>query len=664
MYYYYASQHARDTFAILEAEASALGVNKNDYVRARYFPAFEKADVPLDSYADGAIANVGLELMEESAASGKPFFVAVGFQRPHLPFNAPSQFWDLYNREDFSLAPFREKATGSPSLAYHNSEELRGGYTGIPENGELSETLQLELIHAYYAATSYIDHLVGLLMSKLNELGLEDETIVVLWGDHGWHLGDHQLWCKHSNFEQATRTPLIIHYPNQPNPGEQCSSPVEFTDIAPTLCDLAGVNIPGYFEGQSLSGLIRDPSASVREASLSQYPRNGKMGYSLRTERFRYTRWVSGDGSTHAKELYDYQQDPLETTNAVFDPAHEALVHRLDSLIGERIMVPSTQNRISFDIQGPDLQGGYGPLADIGLLLAGESKVTSSDGKLMFTHPRGKVTYLAEHSAYKMVSDTLQVEGDTVLHLVLELKEPVYQVFIAASDFYTGKKLISARVLLDEEEKRSDPEGSVSFYVNEGKHILSLEKDLYPLVLDTLFIQGDTSLEYSLKATHATVKIKLSEGSTPVNNAHVVLNGEEVISNGLGMATFGMLPTAVSYAYNIDKAEYKTLTGSLHPLADTTLQIQMERLTSLESDRNSGDIRIRPNPAGEFFICSIPASTGTGQIRLLNASGMVVGEQEVTKDQEVVSIAHLSPGMYMLQYISGTQMKHLKLLKE
>jgi len=662
VYYYYASQHARDTIALLEAEASALGVEKTAYVKARYFPAFENADVPLDAYADGAIANVGMELMEESAAAGKPFFLAVGFNRPHLPFNAPKQFWDLYNREEFSLAPFREKATGSPSLAYHNSEELRGGYTGIPENGELPEALQLELIHAYYAATSYIDHLIGMIMTKLDDLGLSDNTIVVLWGDHGWHLGDHQLWCKHSNFEQATRTPLIIHAPGQANQGELCHSPVEFTDIAPTLCDLSGIAIPAYFEGESLLTLIQDPSASVREASLSQYPRNGKMGYSLRTERYRYTRWVSSNGSTYARELYDYQVDPLETTNVYFDPAHELIIQHLDSLMSERIVVPSTQSRISFVVQGPGLQGGSGPLPHVRFVLAGESKFTDSEGGLMFTHRNGEVSYHAEIAGYKPLDDTLRIKGDTLITLSMELMDPVYHVSVKGSDFYSGKDLINALVSLGDEEKRSDNEGRVSFYMIEGEHVLNMEKALYPLIHDTIFISRDTAIHYMLKATHSNIKIRLSEGSTPVNHAQVFLNEEDKITNDLGIAMFETLPTASTYDYHIEKQGYESLSGSLFLVADTTLQIQMG-LTKLENKKLSDDLKIWPNPAGELFICSFAEKVDGDMIRLINACGGVVLDQIVRERQEVYNIAHLNPGIYLVQYISGKKVRHIKLIK-
>jgi len=664
MYYYYASQHARDTFAILEAEASALGVDRTTYVKARYFPAFEKADVPFDAYTDGAIANVGLELLEESASSGKPFFLAVGFNRPHLPFNAPTPFWDLYKREDFSIAPFRAKATGSPSLAYHNSEELRNGYTGIPENGELPESLQLELIHGYYAATSYIDHLVGLLLDKLGALGLAENTIVVLWGDHGWHLGDHQLWCKHSNFEQATRAPLIIHYPGQDKQGEFCHAPVEFTDIAPTLCDLAGLSIPGYFEGESLTGLIQDPSANVREASLSQYPRNGKMGYSLRTERFRYTRWISSEGSTSARELYDYQQDPLETSNVVFDPAHDSMVQWLDSLMTERIKIPSTQTRISFVVSGPDQNGRTNPLSGLRITLAGESRLSDSEGKLMFTHPDGTVTYHVEASGYKPVDDTLHVRGDTVLVLGMELEEPVYQVSVSGSDYYSGKKLVSAQVSLDDEEKLSDREGAVTFFVKEGMHVLNLEKTHYPVVTDTLYITRDTTFNYLLRATHSYVKIYLSEGSTPVNKAGVVLNGEELTSNALGITTFETLPTEMSYNYNVEKQGYKSLSGSLFLRTDTSLQIQMSRLTNQKDPGSTGALRIWPNPAGDQVVCELRGFSALEKISLINACGEVVLARPVREEKEVLKIGHLSPGLYLLQYVSENTIQSVKLLKK
>lgn len=663
VYYFYASQHARDTFALLEAEAAALGVEKTAYAKERYFPAFEKADVPLDAYSDGAVANVGMELLEEAAAAGKPFFVAVGFSRPHLPFNAPGQFWDLYDRSDFSLAPFRERASGSPSLAYHNSSELRGGYTGIPASGELPEAQQLELIHAYYAATSYIDHLVGMLMTKLDQLGVTQNTMVVLWGDHGWHLGDHQLWCKHSNFEEATRTPLIIHYPGQAHQGEQCPSPVEFTDIAPTLCDLAGLRIPAYFEGKSLIPLMQDPSASVREASLSQYPRNGKMGYSLRTERFRYTRWVAEDGNTYARELYDYQLDSLETANVVFDPAHEELVKHLDSLVSERINIPSTQTRISFAVEGKDPTGNRGPLEGVKLVLAGETKFTDETGTVLFTHIPGKTAYHMEASGFKDVDSTLTIHGDTLITLIMELEEPIYRVDLQVSDYYTGKALINALASLNQEEKRSDNEGRVSFYTEEGIYLLDFEKASYPSFSDTLKVVQDTSLFYGLRATHATLKIRLNEGITPVNGASVRVNDVEILSNSLGISMYQALPTNESYTYQVKKQDYNSLTGSIFLVADTSLLIQMQGLTNQETYKNDEKLKVWPNPAREHILCHWTENSSTCQIRILNARGEEVLKQTMNGPEELFDVSFLSPGIYLLRCEKEEEVQQIKFLK-
>jgi hypothetical protein len=388
------------------------------------------------------------------------------------------------------------------------------------------------------------------------------------------------------------------------------------------------------------------------------------MGYSLRTERFRYTRWVSGDGTTYARELYDYQEDPLETTNAVFEPVHEKMVQRLDSLLEERRSIPSTQTRINFVIEGPDLRGGYGPLADVELEMSGDSKLTPSDGTLLFTHPSGQVIYQTNHPAYKPLSDTLQIRGDTVISLVMELKEPVYQVSISCSDYYTGKKLISARVMLDEEEKRSDQEGAVSFHVVEGEYLLYLGKNLYPPVYDTLFIRNDTSLHYRLKATHAGVKIRVNEGRTPVNNARVMLNKTEAITSSLGMARFDSLPTAQSYDFRVEKEDYTSLSGSLFLHADTTLSLQMERLTGLETRYDSGAMQVWPNPAGEYVQVRLAGFSGTGRIRIISARGAVLFEQEVKKKQDRYSTSHLSSGIYLVQFFDKNKVHQVKLLVE
>jgi arylsulfatase A-like enzyme len=331
-------------------EAAEKGITKSgevrDYVLTKLKPTTESADVPDNAYNDGANVLQARDILAElSKQKDKPFFLAVGLSKPHLPFISPKRYWDLYKRDEMPLAGFAKKPENAVEMAMHNSGEIRS-YTDImdiskkpsdKDNGiSLPEDKQRELIHGYFAAVSYTDANVGVLLRALDSLGLRENTIVVLWGDHGWHLGDHNLWCKHSNFEQATRTPLIISAPGiKPS---VTRSPTEFVDIFPTLCDLTSSAIPEQLHGKSLVPVMRDPRLKVKEFSVSQYPRSGRtsenerlgyadgnvMGYSIRTERYRYTLWMSNGFRSDrpfdpklilGQELYDYVKDPEERVN-------------------------------------------------------------------------------------------------------------------------------------------------------------------------------------------------------------------------------------------------------------------------------------------------------------------------------------------------------------
>jgi arylsulfatase A-like enzyme len=285
--------------------------------------------------------------------------MAVGFSKPHLPFVAPKKYWDMYQRDEMPIAPFQEHAKNSPLIAYHQSGELRN-YPDITEFVTLPvDSLRIglklekqkELVHGYYAAVSYMDAQVGILLNTLESLGTLDNTIIVLWGDHGWHLGDHDLWHKHTVFEQATKAPLIIAAPGIK--GGKTNSQTEFVDVFPTICNLAGLPIPNQLDGKSLKPLMLDNKASVKEYSISQYPRKLKkeeaaslgykkgnlMGYTLRTERYRYTIWMNDFTSkqafekskVYASELYDYEKDPLEKVNVVKDKKYENTSSELNS---------------------------------------------------------------------------------------------------------------------------------------------------------------------------------------------------------------------------------------------------------------------------------------------------------------------------------------------
>lgn len=285
-------------------------------------------DVADEAYDDGLYAAKGVELIGELSKGGKPFFLAVGFKKPHLPFIAPKKYADLYQRDQIKLAPYQKMPENAPEVAFQDSWELKNGaYSDIPKiPGNLPADKQRELIHGYMACVSYMDAQVGKLLDALDKNGVAENTIVVLWGDHGWHLGDHGMWCKHTNYEQATRVPLIIARRAKGGTAAKSTSVVEFVDIYPTLCDLAGLPKPEVLQGTSLTPVLKDPEAKVKDIAVSQYPRgNGAkevMGYGFRNGRYRYVRWVPASNKTSKdfqEELYDYQTDPLETKSLIKD---------------------------------------------------------------------------------------------------------------------------------------------------------------------------------------------------------------------------------------------------------------------------------------------------------------------------------------------------------
>jgi iduronate 2-sulfatase len=222
----------------------------------------------------------------------------------------------------------------------HNSGELRQ-YYGIPPSGSIDDDMALKLVHGYFAAVSYVDAQIGKVLDELDHLGLRESTVVILWGDHGWHLGDHGLWCKHSNFESATHSPLIIAGPGV-TPDTRTAALTEFIDIYPSLCEMAGLPLPPHLEGDSFVPLLQDPRRPWKRAAYSQYPRgrnNERMGYSVRTDRYRFTRWLGGEGG-HEDELYDHHADPKENVNLAADGEHRRIIDEHAALL-ERVIISS-----------------------------------------------------------------------------------------------------------------------------------------------------------------------------------------------------------------------------------------------------------------------------------------------------------------------------------
>jgi iduronate 2-sulfatase len=281
--------------------------------------ATESADVADNFYADGKIADEAIVRLKAAAAKpGEPFFLAVGFVKPHLPFVAPTKYWDLYERSQVPLAEFREDPEGAPSYAPQSSGELRQ-YSDVPDMKRFSDDYQRLLIHGYYAATSYVDAQIGRVIDELDKSGLAENTIIVLWGDHGWHLGDHGMWCKHTNYEQAARIPLMIAQPGaKAGSGQRTDNFAETVDLYPTLCRMAGLEEPEGLDGYPLTIFGQDLERPTGKTHVIHvYPRGDKLGRAIRTGSYRMVEWkVPGaDPETAEFELYDYVADPLETKN-------------------------------------------------------------------------------------------------------------------------------------------------------------------------------------------------------------------------------------------------------------------------------------------------------------------------------------------------------------
>ena len=293
------------------------------YVAASY----ETADVDDYAYIDGKVAKKSIDDLRRLKEMNKPFFLAVGFRKPHLPFNHPKKYWDLYEEKNIPPAdnPFVPK--DAPSASIHNSPELRV-YTDIPKQGKISNKKAKELKRAYYACVSYTDKLIGDVVGELKNLGLYNNTIIVLIGDHGYQLGEHTMWTKHTNYEISLNAPMIVRVPGMKK-NIEITGLTEFVDIYPTLCQLAGIDIPNTANGKSFLPLLTSKKEEITDAVFSRY----KDGESVRTERYLYTEFRDDKGNLYAKMLYDHQIDPEENINIVDLPKNKVIVTHLAKLL-------------------------------------------------------------------------------------------------------------------------------------------------------------------------------------------------------------------------------------------------------------------------------------------------------------------------------------------
>lgn len=286
--------------------------------------AYESPDVPDQAYADGRVARETIHRLmaakKRRDEEGTPFFIAAGFARPHLPFSAPKKYWDLFDPQALPLPETEKLPAKSPAVAHKRGGEI-ANYSPVPEKVHENYPIELKrnLIHGYYASTAYVDAQIGQVIQALDRFDLADNTIVVLWGDHGFHLGDLGVWTKHTNYEQANRIPILIVAPGITSPGLATGQLAESVDLFPTLAELAGLPAPTGpqpIDGVSLVPVLKDPGQRVRDHAFHAYPKQ-MMGRAIRTDRYRLVQWKrAGQSDQEAEyELYDYQDSQVEQVN-------------------------------------------------------------------------------------------------------------------------------------------------------------------------------------------------------------------------------------------------------------------------------------------------------------------------------------------------------------
>ena len=299
-------------------------------------PAFEAPDVPDEALSDGDIGREAVAALRDlSRKREQPFFLAVGFHNPHVPWIAPKKYWDLYRPESIPLPDNRYPPKNAPNFAARTGADFYW-YGNVPKDRKITPEFGRRCLHGYLAAVSYIDAQVGRLLDTLAETGLERDTLVIFWGDHGYYMGEHGWWGgKHNNYEGATRAPLIVAVPGQQRRGVTCDALVEFVDIYPSLAELCGLPTPQGTEGRSFKPLIGNPDGSTKGASYSWYPKGGYQGIAMRTDRWRFVEWRKR-GQPSVYELYDHRDDPQENENLAVKPQYAQTVKELARKLREK----------------------------------------------------------------------------------------------------------------------------------------------------------------------------------------------------------------------------------------------------------------------------------------------------------------------------------------
>ena len=341
---FHARKSAQDSISLSSPPILNLGIKKEQYLltknrTGKKADATEAVDTLDEGYWDGKIAKHAVNALKNFKNSGEPFFLGVGFMKPHLPFSAPKKYWAKYNRERDFILRNRNRPIGAPNVAFHDSNELRG-YTDIGRN-VISLKKEKQLWHGYYASTTYTDYQIGKVISALDSLNMRDNTLIVFWSDHGYHLGEQGFWCKSSNYELDVRVPLIISHPSIPV--KRIDQIVELVDIYPTMIDFCKIEEKTPLSGQSLLNLIGKNKTKWTNYAFNQFGRpyeaalsgKGKKheGYSVRGKKFRLTLWFNYiNGKIEKRELYDMSEG-IEKKNISGEKVYKEVEEELTRLV-------------------------------------------------------------------------------------------------------------------------------------------------------------------------------------------------------------------------------------------------------------------------------------------------------------------------------------------
>lgn len=403
--------------------------------------AFESPVAVDEDYADGRVAAETMLRLQAAQArradDGTPFFIVAGFARPHLPFSAPRKYWDLFDPATLPLPKFEQHPTDAPTVAKKRGGEI-SNYKPVPtqKTDSFSEDLKRNLIHGYYASTSFVDAQIGKVVDELDRLQLADNTIIVLWGDHGFHLGDLGVWTKHTNYEQANRIPILISAPGVIKAGSSTNQPAESVDIFPTIAELAGLPAPTGpqpMSGVSLVPVLKDPTQRVRDHAFHAYPKQ-KLGRAIRTERYRLVEWKSpGKAESAEYELYDYQTDPLETKNlAASHPDVVAMLKRTLAKYAEPIRRNAGgRKKSTAQIATPDI-------SNRAVMISGQVNAKSGSGVIVAQG--GREHGYAVHMLSGKLAFDVRVNGKVTR---VESPQPMPQQFEFASTFDAQRMVLA-----------------------------------------------------------------------------------------------------------------------------------------------------------------------------------------------------------------------------